>query len=156
MIRLFTSVITFISLAFACYSQEYPWVGPSADFSHGKLKISENRRFLVYEDGTPFFYLGDTGWELFHRLTRDESEKYLENRRAKGFTVIQAVALAELDGLNTPNAEGNKPLIDNDPLKPNEAYFEHVDWVIRKAADKGLFIGLLPTWGDKVDPMQMG
>ncbi len=65
--------------------------------------------------------------------------------------MIQAVALAELDGLNTPNAEGQRPLIDNDPLKPNEAYFQHVDWVIRKAAEKGIFIGLLPTWGDKVD-----
>lgn len=133
------------------HAQENLWQGPSADLSHGKLKVSENKRFLVFEDGTPFYYLGDTGWELFHRLNKEDTEKYLENRRAKGFTVIQAVALAELDGLNTPNAEGNKPLIDNDPLKPNEAYFTHVDWVIKKALEKGLFIGLLPTWGDKID-----
>jgi len=132
-------------------SQERPWAGPSADLTHGKLRISDNRRYLIFEDGTPFFYLGDTGWELFHRLNKEETEKYLENRRAKGFTVIQAVALAELDGLNTPNAEGNKPLFDNDPLKPNEAYFAHADWVIKKAAEKGIYIGLLPTWGDKVD-----
>lgn len=136
--------------------QQVPWNRPSVDFSHGKLIVSENKRFLVFEDGTPFFYLGDTGWELFHRLNKEETEKYLENRRAKGFTVIQAVALAELDGLNTPNAEGNKPLIDNDPLKPNEAYFAHVDWVIKKAEEKGIFIGLLPTWGDKVDPATWG
>lgn len=133
------------------FSQEHPWQGPSADFSHGNLKVSENKRFLVYEDGSPFFYLGDTGWELFHRLSKGGVEKYLENRRAKGFTVIQAVALAELDGLDTPNTEGNKPLIGNDPLKPNEAYFSHVDWVIKKAAEKGIYIGLLPTWGDKID-----
>ncbi len=125
--------------------------GPSVDFSHGKLIVSENRRFLVHEDGTPFFYLGDTAWELFHRLNNEEAERYLENRRAKGFTVIQAVVLAELDGLNTPNTEGNRPLINNDPLKPNEKYFEHVDRVISKAREKGLYIGLLPTWGDKVD-----
>jgi hypothetical protein len=130
-------------------SQSREWSGKSADISHGRLKVSENKRFLVFEDGTPFFYLGDTGWELFHRLNKDEAEKYLENRRAKGFTVIQAVVLAEVDGLNTPNAEGNKPLFENDPLKPNEAYFSHVDWVIKKAADLGIFIGLLPTWGDK-------
>ncbi len=133
------------------HSQERPWEGPSSEFRHGKLKVSENNRYLTFEDGTPFFYLGDTGWELFHRLDKDETERYLENRRAKGFTVIQAVVLAELDGLNTPNAEGNKPLTDNDPLKPNEAYFAHVDWVIKKAREKGIFIGLLPTWGDKVD-----
>ena len=151
MIKLVALVISFIFFTVFSNAQENLWTGPSVDFSHGKLKISENKRFLVHEDGTPFFYLGDTGWELFHRLDKKDTEKYLENRRTKGFTVIQAVALAELDGLNTPNAEGNKPLIDNDPLKPNEAYFEHVDWVIRKAAEKGIFIGLLPTWGDKVD-----
>lgn len=144
--------ITIILLAGSeLQAQENPWVGPSVALSHGKLIVSDNKRFLIHEDGTPFFYLGDTGWELFHRLNKDDTEKYLENRRAKGFTVIQAVALAELDGLNTPNAEGNRPLIDNDPLKPDEAYWNHVDWVIMKAAEKGIFIGLLPTWGDKVD-----
>ncbi len=142
-------IICLIFCSLFSYSQDNIWKGPAVDFKHGKLKISENRRFLIHEDGTPFFYLGDTGWELFHRLNKEETEKYLENRRAKGFTVIQAVALAELDGINTPNAEGNKPLIDNDPLKLNEAYWKHVDWVIKKAAEKGIFIGLLPTWGDK-------
>ena len=131
--------------------QEVKWEGTSVDFSHGKLIVSENQRFLVFEDGTPFFYLGDTAWELFHRLSKEDAEKYLENRREKGFTVIQAVILAELDGLNTPNMEGEKPLINNDPAKINEAYFKHVDWVIKKAEEKGMFIGLLPTWGDKVD-----
>lgn len=149
--QLLIAAILLFATANVLMAQENPWQGPSADLSHGKLKVSENKRFLVFEDETPFYYLGDTGWELFHRLNKDETEKYLENRRAKGFTVIQAVALAELDGLNTPNAEGNKPLIDNDPLKPNEAYFAHVDWVIKKAQEKGIFIGLLPTWGDKVD-----
>lgn len=153
--KLLLLVILIINIS-VIIAQENPWKGPSADFTHGKLKISENKRFLVFEDGTPFYYLGDTGWELFHRLNKNETEKYLENRRAKGFTVIQAVALAELDGLNTPNAEGKKPLINNDPLKPNEEYFAHVDWVIRKAQEKGIFIGLLPTWGDKVDPASWG
>ena len=64
----------------------------------GKLKVSENRRFLVTAEGRPFFYLGDTAWELFHRLNREEAERYLEDRAEKGFTVIQAVAIAELNG----------------------------------------------------------
>lgn len=127
--------------------------GPSVDLKHGDLRVSGNRRFLVHADGTPFFWLGDTAWELFHRLTKEETEKYLENRRAKRFTVIQAVALAELDGLNTPNAEGHRPLVDNDPLKPVPEYWAHVDWVVKKAEEKGLYIGLLPTWGDKVTRM---
>ena len=140
----------FAALFAVCFvSAQEKWHSKSVDFSHGKLMVSADHRFLVFEDGTPFFYLGDTAWELFHRLSKAEAEKYLENRREKGFTVIQAVALAELDGLNTPNAEGEKPLVDNDPTKPNEKYFAHVDWVIKKAEEKGIFIGLLPTWGDK-------
>jgi hypothetical protein len=67
------------------FSQENPWQGVSIDLKHGKLKISDNKRFLIHEDGNPFFYLGDTGWELLHRLNKEETEKYLENRRAKGF-----------------------------------------------------------------------
>jgi hypothetical protein len=119
-------------------------------FDHGDLKLSPNHRFLMYSDGTPFFYLGDTAWELFHRLTLDDSRRYLDDRAGKGFNVIQAVVLAEFDGLYTPNAEGDLPLIDDDPTKPNEAYFKHVDAVLDMAHERGMFIGMLPTWGDKV------
>jgi hypothetical protein len=120
-----------------------------------RLKVSENQRFLVHEDGTAFFWLGDTAWELFHRLNREEADKYLENRAANGFTVIQAVALAELDGLHTPNANGHRPLLDDDPTKPdvkdgpNNDYWDHVDYIVNKAESLGMYIGFLPTWGDK-------
>jgi Protein of unknown function (DUF4038)/Putative collagen-binding domain of a collagenase len=114
-----------------------------------RLKVSDNARFLVTADGRPFFWLGDTAWELFHRLDREEAERYLSNRAARRFTVIQAVALAELDGLNEPNAYGERPLVDNDPARPNERYFAHVDWIVARANALGLYIGLLPTWGDK-------
>jgi hypothetical protein len=118
-----------------------------------RIVVSENNRFLVTESGRPFFWLGDTAWELFHRLTYEEAGVYLENRAERGFNVIQAVALAEFEGLRTPNAYGELPLIDLDPTRPNEGYFTHLDDVIRLAAEKDLYIGLLPTWGDKVTPM---
>src|SRR5688500_17875901 len=113
-----------------------------------RLQISDNRRFVVHADGRPFFYLGDTAWELFHRLTREETALYLRNRAAKQFTVIQALVLAEHE-FDRPNPYGARPLHDNDPTRPNEAYFQHVDWVVDRAAELGLWIGMLPTWGDK-------
>ncbi len=119
------------------------------------LKVSENQRFLVKEDGSPFFYLGDTAWELFHRLNREQADQYLSKRSEQGFTVIQAVALAELDGLGVPNAYGHLPLIDCDPAKPatidGEAndYWDHVDYIVHRANELGMYVGLLPTWGDK-------
>jgi hypothetical protein len=114
------------------------------------LIVTPNHRFLMHSDRTPFFYLGDTAWELFHRLTIDETRLYLDDRAHKGFNVIQAVVLAELDGLHIPNAEGVLPLIDDDPARPNEAYFQHLDLVVEMARERGLYIGMLPTWGDKV------
>ncbi|MDQ3621339.1 MAG: DUF4038 domain-containing protein [Verrucomicrobiota bacterium] len=125
-----------------------------------RLAVSRSGRYLIHaDDHTPFFFLGDTAWELFHRLDRAEADAYLENRAGKGFSVIQAVALAELDGLNTPNPYGDRPLLGNDPAQPDVTpgadpedpdqydYWDHVDYIVETAAAKGLYIGLLPTWG---------
>lgn len=112
------------------------------------LKIADDHRHLVTSDGKPFFVLGDTAWELFHRLTREEADAYLQDRAAKGFNTILAVALAEYD-FDKPNAYGEMPLEENDPTRPRDAYFKHVDRIVGKAASLGLRIAMLPTWGDK-------
>jgi hypothetical protein len=119
-------------------------------FSHGRLGVTKDGHYLQFADGTPFFWLGDTGWELFHRLDLNEIRNYLDNRKEKGFTVIQAVALAEFDGLRKPNPYGELPFKNLDPTMPNEKYFTVIDSTIRMAKQRNLFIGLLPTWGDKV------
>ncbi|QHT63213.1 DUF4038 domain-containing protein [Paenibacillus lycopersici] len=124
------------------------------------LKVSENRRYLVTEDGEPFFWLGDTAWELFHRATREDAAHYLANRAERGYTVIQAVALAEFGGLTKPNAYGRVPLHKRngafDPASPDtdaepggSTYWDHVDYIVDLAAEHGLYVALLPTWGDK-------
>jgi hypothetical protein len=134
---------------------------PSSGDDHGNepvkaIHVSDNGRYLVGADGRPFFYLGDTAWELFHKLDREEAVRYLENRTEKGFSVIQAVILAENDGLRVPNPYGEVPLVGLDPETPNEKYFEHVDFIVEKASDLGLVLGLLPTWGDKVTDVNGG
>ncbi|MBX3255183.1 MAG: glycoside hydrolase family 140 protein [Chitinophagaceae bacterium] len=116
---------------------------------YSQFTVSDNRHFIM-RDGKPFFWLGDTGWELFHRLNREQADQYLARRSEQGFTVIQAVALAEFDGLHTPNPYGDLPLLNDNPATPNEKYFQHVDYIIDKAAALNLVIGLLPTWGDKI------
>lgn len=135
-----------------------------ASIGLGQIQVSKNNRYLTTKDGKPFFWLGDTDWELFHRLTREEAEQLLETRRKQGFNVIQAVALAEFNGIREPNRYGDVPLVNEDPTKlaitpgadPANAeqydYWDNVDYVIKTAAEKGLYIGLLPTWGDKVTP----
>lgn len=146
--------LKFFFLTICLYAQA-PW-------DHGKLVVSENKRFIQHEDGTPFFYLGDTGWNLFKNIKREDVELYLEDRKEKGYTVIQAVALDEWPGPGKPNAYGDLPLNNLDPASPKITpgadlqdsmqydYWDHVDWVIQKAAEKGMYIGLLPSWGNHV------
>ena len=120
-----------------------------------QFMVSPDKHYIL-KDGKPFFWMGDTAWELFHRLTREDADFYLKHRSEQGFTVIQAVALAEFDGLDKPNAYGDVPLINNDPTRPNENYFKHVDYIIDKAASYNLNIALLPTWGDKINKSSWG
>jgi hypothetical protein len=123
------------------------------------LKVSTNHRFIVQDNGIPFFYLADTAWELCHRLNREEAAEYLKTRAGQGFTAIQMVALAELEGLSDPNPYGKLPLIDNDPTKPaitagadpkkpdQYDYWDHVEYIVDEANRLGMYAGLLPTWG---------
>jgi hypothetical protein len=142
----------FLIYSSACFAQ---WKGKPVDFSHGKLTVSDNKRFLQHEDGTPFFYLGDTAWELFIRLDRADADIYLTDRASKGFTVIQAVAINEFneDDVNIPNSYGHKILLDSNPATPavmdgdDNDYWDNVDYIINKANSLGMYIGLLPSWG---------
>jgi len=127
-----------------------------------EIQVSNNHKFLKTSNGKPFFWLADTDWELFHRMDRQETESFLETRRKQGFNIIQAVALAEFDGIKSPNRYGDFPLVNEDPTqlaitpgidssnKDQYDYWDHVDFVFKTATAKGLYIGLLPTWGDKL------
>lgn len=125
------------------------------------LKVHENKQYLMWDDGTPFYYLADTAWELAHKLNRNEIEYYMNTRKQQGFNVIQVVALAEKDGLRIENAYGHLPfLMDKDddtkfqiPKDPSN-YWTDLDALIDIAKEKELFIGLLPTWGDKFNKKQ--
>jgi hypothetical protein len=115
------------------------------------LEISQNGRFIQYRNGTPFFYLADTAWELFHRLTLEEITFYFDTRKAQGFNVIQAVLISEMDGLRVPNAYNQLPLIGLNPEKPNPEYFDFVEQVLKLAEAREMFLALVPAWGDKID-----
>ena len=123
------------------------------------LKISANGRYFVSSSGAPFFWLGDTGWLLFNKLTREEAEKYLEDRRSKGFNVIQVMVVHSAGQVN---AYGDAALENKNVARPRTTpgntfndtlqydYWDHVDYIIDKAAEKGLYMALVPVWGSNV------
>ncbi len=114
------------------------------------LQVDSTGHLLQTADGEPFFWLGDTAWQLIDATTRDECTYYLHTRAHQGFTVIQTVVLAEFDGLNKPSALGLRPFVDNDPAKPVDAYFDRVVEIVSEAERLGLYVALVPTWGDKL------
>lgn len=116
----------------------------------GAIKVHPANRYLMTADGRPFFWIADTAWELFHRLDESEAVYYLDFRKAQGFNVVQAVVLAELDGIHTPNANGDTPFLNLENWEYNEAYFRHIDKVLDLALERDIHIALLPTWGDKL------
>lgn len=113
------------------------------------LKVSADGRYLQDQDGQRFFWLGDTAWELFSRLTLEEIKAYLDNRAAKGFNVIQVTCLSENDA-GQPNRYGSLPLLDKDRMLPNPLYFAIVDSALTYAAERQMYLALVATWGDNV------
>ncbi|ETL94843.1 hypothetical protein L917_07278 [Phytophthora nicotianae] len=95
----------------------------------------------------PFFWQADTAWELIHRLNKTSIDFYLRTRAEQGYNVVQTVVISELNGTTRTNFYGDLPFSNSDSTKPNEAYFELVDWTVDLAASYGILIVLVPTWG---------
>ena len=141
-----------ILMAVACSS-------PDIQEHTGPLKISENGRFFTDQNGEPFFWLGDTGWLLFGKLDREAAVRYLEDRRQKGFNVIQVMLLHD-PGMTS--VYGDSALVNRNVARPkvtggssfeeNEEYdyWDHVDFIIDRADEKGICMALVPVWGSHV------
>lgn len=112
------------------------------------LQVETGKHHLVDASNKPFLIHGDTAWSLLVQLSREQGEFYLEDRRQKGFNTV-LVNLIEHEFSATPpkNCYGDSPfLISGDFGTPNERYFAHADYVIGKAAEKGILIMLAPAY----------
>lgn len=140
--------LLFFFILCASLSAGSPW-------DHGKLDVSPDGRSLQHADGTPFFWLGDTAWLMPQKLNRDEIRAYFENRRAKGFNVVQCCLV---QFFHDKNFNGRPALVDgditklnvtpgNDPADPAQYdYWDHVDFIIESAAANGIYAALTPMW----------
>jgi hypothetical protein len=105
------------------------------------IRVSPNGRYFVCSSGDPFFWLGDTQWELCCRCPPEDVPAVLEDRSARGFSVLQVMLTGVGDGTK-PNAVGQTPWVHGNPDTPNERYFERVDCVLELARDSGLVVAL--------------
>ena len=124
------------------------------------LKVSADKRFFQTADGKPFFWLGDTGWLLFIKCNREEALQYLDDRKEKGFNVIQAMLVHDIDlGVND---YGDSALHNKDVSLPNTTaggsfnneeeydFWDHVDYIINEAAKRQIYMALVPVWGGNI------
>ena len=116
----------------------------------GILRVMDNKQYFA--NGTkPFFMLGDTAWTLFQKLTKDESYTYLKNRKEKGFTTIAAV-FVNFQSRSPKSYFGDVAEYDiTEFLKPShDEYWKHIESVVAMAEELGLYMALLPVWGNVV------
>ncbi len=119
---------------------------PAFGASPYPVRVGPDHRHLVDPGGTPLLIQGDAPWSLISGLTREEAEQYLENRRRQGFNSV-IVNLIEHKFRGPVNRYGDGPFTTpGDFSTPNEKYFAHADWVIRKAAEKGIQVFLAPIY----------
>src|SRR5271169_1729065 len=110
------------------------------------LNISQNRRYLVDQAGSPFLLQGDAAWSLVVGPTLEEVELYLKNRASKNFNAVIVDLIEHFLSKSPPkNVYGVDPFTTpGDFSTPNEAYFAHADWVIKKAAENNILVLLVP------------
>ena len=124
------------------------------------LRVSPNGRYFTDGEGNPFFWLGDTAWPFFSQYSVSEAEHYLRRRAEQGFNVVKGVLAWPLGTMYEqpvpqPNPHGEFPWLDNNPATPNPAYFDHVEHLVKVAAEYNLFLNILPIWGYHVNDIQL-
>ena len=105
------------------------------------VRVSDNGRYFVDQQGSPVFWLGTTQWQLFREYTAEDARTILEKTADKGFVFAQVMLAGVGDGTKA-NVYGQKPWIDNNPLTPNEAYFKNVDAVLQIARENNVNISM--------------
>ena len=139
------SVCLMLGLATIMGHAQKPW-------DNGRLMISSNNRYLQFENGSPFFWLGDTGWLVPQHLDRSEVEYYFNKCRRAGYNMVQ---IQVMDAVPSYNIYGQQSLPygwDFTKADPEGvySYWDHLDYIVRKAEQNGIYIGMVAIWGSQV------
>ncbi len=139
------SICLMLGLASVFTYGQKPW-------DNGKLMVSSNNRYLQFENGKPFFWLGDTGWLVPQHLDRSEVEYYFNKCRRAGYNMVQ---IQVMDAVPSYNIYGQQSLPygwDFSKADPEGvySYWDHLDYIVRKAEQNGIYIGMVAIWGSQV------
>jgi len=113
-------------------------------YLHGTPKLSEDRRYFVYADGTPFFWLSDTAWNGVLRAKEDDWNQYLQSRRQQGFTAIQFVS-TQWRG-HTKDSHGETAFVGTERTRLNPQFFQRLDAKVAAINEHGLIAAPVVLW----------
>lgn len=118
-----------------------------------RLLVAESGRTLTTLDKTPFFWLGDTAWEITWKSHEQQMLDYLDDRQAKGFTVIQVVVMSHqrFYDYGVRNRMGHAYFINNDHSRLNPDYFHYLDRIVEEANERGMVVALVPLWAHMME-----
>ncbi len=71
--------------------------------------------------------------------SNDVAGALIDKSKDKGFVFLQVMLMGAGDGTKT-NVSGQKPWTDNNPLRPNEPYFQNVDAVVQAARERSMVL----------------
>jgi hypothetical protein len=109
---------------------------PVAAYSY-PLTVGSTERHVVDQDAKPFLLVGDSAWSLLVAISEADADMYLENRKQHGFTAVLANLIEYKYAVNAPaNFYGFTPFKGRSFTTPQEAYFAHVDYVLRSASEE--------------------
>lgn len=122
---------------------------------HGRLRCAAGRRYLEHEDGTPFFWLGDTWWmALCRRLDWPAGFRALTaDRVAKGFTVAQIVAglYPDMPPFDERGANEAGYPWEAGFRRVNPSYFDMADLRLAHLVRAGIVPCIVGSWGFYMD-----
>jgi hypothetical protein len=112
------------------------------------IRVVPGQRYLVDATGRPFWMQGDAAWSLIAQLRDEDVDRYLDDRKAKGFNTLLVSLIEHKFATNAPNdIYGDPPFTTpGDYSTPNDAYFAHAESVLRRAAEKGFLVLLAPSY----------
>jgi hypothetical protein len=118
---------------------------------HGPVRVAKEKNHFEHEDGTPFFWLGDTWWmSLCHRLRWPEDFQALAADRVnKGFTVVQIIAglYPDMPAFDKRGANEAGFPWEADYARINPKYFDMADVRIQELVHRSLTPCVVGCWG---------
>ena len=93
---------------------------------HGRLRLSDNRRYLMHNDGAPFFWLGDTCWAGPMQAADEEWEDYLRVRVRQHFNTVQFMGTPSL-AAPSGDRDGEMAFSGSERVAVNAAFFQRID-----------------------------